>query len=256
VTKRITPRLAFAEYVFPDAKLSEQVWRARLEIINVSKRIHRDFLLKLSSDVFPLFVDRVRRGVDFDEMLWTNRSPFQSLPNAWDLKRMLSRWADNFNAQQEWLLDDALRTFGDWYVAPDWRDQLRWHQTHPSETVVHGEDFSFQTAAWEPQLQSWQQYKSFVLEQANRSLKHYEANTRSLAESKGLVRVQRTYEPENFEWFVLYQLAGWSSTKIADGSKPARSESTIMKGIKAAASIAKWQPLRATRPKGSRKVRE
>ena len=44
----------------------------------------------------------------------------------------------------------------------------------------------------------------------------YERETRELAESQGLVRARQRYNPIDFEWFVLYQFGGMTSTAIAD----------------------------------------
>jgi hypothetical protein len=86
----------------------------------------------------------------------------------------------------------------------------------------------------------------------------YEKETREFAESRGLVRAQRKYSPDNFEWFVLYQFAGMSSTAIADRyaeKDKFLEESTVLKGIKAAAKLIGWNQLRASPQTHSRKIR-
>jgi hypothetical protein len=70
-----------------------------------------------------------------------------------------------------------------------------------------------------------------------------EKETRELAESMGLVQAQRKYGPDNLEWFVLYQFAGMTSTAIADRyvtKGKTLDESKVLKGIKAAAKLIRW----------------
>jgi hypothetical protein len=256
MTKRTTPLLAFAEYVFPDSKLSEQVWRARLQMIDTAKQVYPKFLDALLRHVFPLYEQCARDGFNFESILWLG-SPFHRLheQDCFKLKTALRKWAAEFNADADWVLDEALQSLRDWYVSSEWRQELRWHQMHPSETLVQGDTFAFRFVGWEPQAQAWSYYKQKAREQFEKQLSAYEMKTRQAAESHGLIRTRRTYEPENMEWFVLYQFAGWTSTKIAGRARPAKSESTILKGIKAARALIDWESLRAPHPKGSRKVR-
>jgi hypothetical protein len=76
-----------------------------------------------------------------------------------------------------------------------------------------------------------------------------------------LVRVPHKSSPANLEWFALYQFVGLSSKGIADrpnfASDPdaAPDESTILKGVKAAARRIGWDSLRPTRGRLNRKIR-
>jgi hypothetical protein len=66
----------------------------------------------------------------------------------------------------------------------------------------------------------------------------------------GLVRARRKYSPDNLEWFVVYQFAGMSSKIIADRVVAEGNdvdESTVLKGIKAAAKLIGWNHLRQSR---------
>jgi len=74
----------------------------------------------------------------------------------------------------------------------------------------------------------------------------------------GLVRARRKYSPDNLEWFVLYQFAGMSSGTISDryaAQGRAVEESTVLKGIKAAAKLIGWNELRQPRRNRNRKTR-
>src|SRR5205807_1650457 len=118
----------------------------------------------------------------------------------------------------------------------DWRTSLRWHQMYPHSGGATGEALEFRCEGWETGLLAWPAYKKSVRQRFEEKLLEYEIKTRKLAESQGLVRARRKYQPKHFEWFVLYQFKGLSSTEIA-GLSPRRDsvdESTVLKGVKAA----------------------
>jgi hypothetical protein len=74
----------------------------------------------------------------------------------------------------------------------------------------------------------------------------------------GLVRARRKYSPDNLEWFVLYQFAGMSSGTISDryaAQGRVIEESTVLKGIKVAATLIGWNQLRQPRLTRNRKIR-
>jgi hypothetical protein len=142
----------------------------------------------------------------------------------------------------------ALRTLHGWYIAPDWRTSLEWDRNHGRRDVpAVGRAFNFRYQGWEVRLLTWQAYSNSLRESLEKKLLAYEKQTRQLAESIGLVRAQRKYSPDNLEWFVLYQFAGMSSKKIVDryaDEGKALDESTVLKGIKAAARLIGWNHLR------------
>jgi hypothetical protein len=94
-----------------------------------------------------------------------------------------------------------------------------------------------------------------VCKRFEKKLSEYQAETRKLAESRGLVRTQRKYSTDNFDWFVLYQFAGWSSTKIAKRGYGEDPDSTVLKGIKTAARLIGWDHLRKPEVKRRGKIR-
>jgi hypothetical protein len=138
----------------------------------------------------------------------------------------------------------ALRTLHGWYVAPDWRNSFAWDHHHGRRDIpAVGRAFEFRYQGWEVRLLTWQAYSNSLRERFESKLSEYEQQTRELAESIGLVRAQRKYSPDNLEWFVLYQFAGMSSRKIVDlyaGKDKALDESTVLKGVKAAARLIGW----------------
>jgi hypothetical protein len=171
-----------------------------------------------------------------------------------NLTLALSKWATGFNVEDEWLIDEALRTLRGWHVAPEWKTSLRWNtQFARSSTCPPGARFEFHFNGWETELLSWPAYRDSLRRSFDSKIAEYEEKTRELAESNGLIRARRKYSQENFEWFVLYQFAGRSSTQIARGRHGEDADSTIVKGIKAAAKLIGWQNLR--QPKQYRKIR-
>jgi hypothetical protein len=105
---------------------------------------------------------------------------------------------------------------------------------------------------------TWAAYSRSVRERFEHYLAEYEAASRKLAGSRGLVRAPHKYSPENLEWFVLYQFAWLSSKAIADrpdNTLKAASESAILKGVKTAARLIGWDSLRPTPGRPNRKIR-
>jgi hypothetical protein len=263
MAKRTTPALTFSEYVSPESENSVQVWRARLEVIEAAKRVYPIFLRKLATNVFPLYERLAKQGRlakgrnDFDKALW-GHSPYEALTENGGLKAALRKWATHFNVEAKWLMDGALRTLRSWYVAPEWRKSVEWDSVHGrKEPAVIGETFEFSYQGWEVQLLTWPAYSQSLRQSFERKLLEYEKETRELAGSRGLVRARRKYSPENLEWFVLYQFAGMTSKKIADRyAMRGRyvDESTVLKGIKAAAKLIGWNHLRRLQEKQNRKI--
>jgi hypothetical protein len=246
LTRRKTPLLAYSEYVSTDPDNSNQVWGARLELIEAVKRVIPQFLKALSDDVFPLYEALAKAGYDFDRILYSSAgSRYEALSEDGGLKQALSEWAARFNANHPWLMDEALHALRSWCVAPESRKSLEWSSFHPSSrSGATGETFEFSFMPWETELFTWPRYRQLLRKKFEEKLSEYEKQTRGLAESCGLVRARRTYSPHNFDWFVLYQFAGLSSTKIADKwslkYQAGIDVSTVLKGIKTVATLIGW----------------
>lgn len=220
-------------------------------------RVYPRFLKKLAAEVFPLYRQLAEGGYNFDKILWSTISPYKLLKEDGGLKFALSQWATEFHASSEWLLDGALRTLHLWYVAPDARERLRWNtqQSFSNRAGVIGR-FEFQCGGWETEIVTWSAYSQSVREEFEQKLLEYEKKSREFAESRGLIRAQRQYSPENLKWFVLYQFAGMSSKRIADRrSSHVVDDSTVLKGIKTAAKLIGWDQIREAQPSRSRKTR-
>lgn len=255
MARRKTQRLAYCEYVSQDPSNSTQIQQARDMLFEAVKRVYPTLLQKLSFEVFPLYSRLAESGYQVEEMAYS-RTPYALLTADYGLKEGLAKWAAEFNAESGWVLDDALRTMQAWLVTPQWRESLRWSPIPSSlSSASTGDAFRFEYQGWETQLLAWRVYSDSLRQQFENKLSEYERETRKLAEFCGLVRARQKYSPDNFEWFVLYQFAGRSSTEIARKGYGADPDSTVLKGIKAAAKLIGWDHLRKPIVQRSRKIR-
>ncbi len=246
MASRRTPPLAFSEYVSPNTEDSIQTWRARMEMIEAVGRVHPAFLEGLASEVFPIYCRYAKTRLGLDEALSSSDRPIRDLEQRSRLRLALSNWANQFNVNSDWLVNDALRTVVGWHRVPAWLKTRTWSQMHArSDRAAIGEAVEFHCDGWEVQLVTWSDYRTLVRKRFEDYLSEYERRTREFAESLGLTRAQRKYSSENFGWFVLYQFAGKSYTEILDLFGPEYGEeSTVRKGIAAAAKLIGWDSLR------------
>lgn len=230
-------------------------------LLNTIGRTCPIFFQTLSEKVFPAYAELANAGFDFDQEILSGRSgtsPYERILDTLldenteaiqkhlrGLKSKLQNWAAMFHADSAaWLFDAALHTMRGWYLAPDWRNSLRW-DLPLSRVITRIPAIAFKVPGWQVQDITFTEYREFV----NHHLADYEKKMREQAESHGLIRARRQYSKSNFDWFVLYQLAGWSSKKIADECSSQRlkglDESTVLKGVKAVADLIGWNELRS-----------
>jgi hypothetical protein len=255
LNRRKTPRLAYPEYVSKNPDDSIQVKRARLELFRAVKRVCPKFVEKLFADVFPCYVELAKSGFNVEGLVFS-QSPLDWLPEG-HLKAALFKWAAEFKSDSGWLKADALRTLHGWYVNPKWKQSLTWYPNYTHSASLTGETFLFRSEGWETTLLAWPTYSQSVRQRFEKALLAHEKETRKLAVACGLVRVQLTFSPANFEWFVLHVFAGWSSPKIADQWSSKHQDgvdpSTVLKGIKTIARLIAWD-VKKPRSKRNRKV--
>jgi hypothetical protein len=256
---RKNPRLAYCEYVAPDNN-SIAVEQARRDLMRCIRRVFPIMLERLATDVLPAYEELAKSDFKIEATLWHPRlSPFKELPQDKSLRTALSRWASEFQAEQDWFLDHMLRTLRGWHVAPDWRSELKCNPIGGvTSTLAMGEPFKFDCEGWEMQLLAWAEYRQSVRERFEQRLADYEEASRNLAESRGLVRAPHKYSPENLEWFVFYQFAGLSAPKIArriGRREPNEANSSVLKGVKAAAKLIGWKSLRPLPRRADREIR-
>jgi hypothetical protein len=276
--RRKTPRLAYPEYVSPNPQDSIQGSRARLLLFETVNSVFPKMLIELLEKVFPPFEElAVGRYIFWAINGPRHKSPYElltqtsaassggykadtpdSIQKRCKLKSALDAWANEFNVSEGWAKDEVVRTLDHWHRDPEGRKSRSWNPIYSHYgRASTGEPFQFHCLGWETELHSWPRYSEWVRQSFEEHLCQYEKETRKLAESCGLVRAQLKYSPANFEWFVLYQFAGLSSTGIADTwpETPADcvDESTVLKGINAAAKLIGWNSVRNPQGEWSRK---
>ena len=262
MTERTSRRIAYSAYVSANPENSTEVAQARRLLMEFVRKLCPEFFLRLQADVFPHFEELLRQGQTLEDILWT-RSPYRLLPEG-ELKRALASWAAEFNVSDaEWVLDGALRTLNQWHAIPDLKAEQEWTDVGPvfSFSVrAIGELFKFEFAGWETELLDWTRYSKSVRQHFETALQEYRHRTVEAAKGCGLVAAQKKYNDRNLKWFVLYQFTGLSSTNIAKRIDAAHKhskadESTVLKGIRAAAKLTGWAKVRTAKKNRTRKIR-
>jgi hypothetical protein len=254
--KRRSPRLAQGQYSARVPAENLALKNARFRLLETIRRLYPDLLKALSAEVLPIY-SHLAQTTPYSDCLLEVGCPARTTEEI-ELKSVFSKWADKFNINSDWLKDEALRALGCWHEHPESLAALKWCP-HPvfMRMVVTAEPFEFHAAAWELELQSWPAYRESVRSEFETKLAEYRKIAHDRAKLRGLVETPHKYSPENLEWFVWYQLAGLSSTEIAKRSKHKDSvdESTVLKGIKAAAKLVGWASMRASNASRRRKIR-
>jgi len=246
---RRTRRLGLGDYVSTDPEDSQSVFIARIALIEATRKPLPEFLQTLFDEVFPEYCRLVAGHGEFREFTFTWQM-FRSLPPRTDYEQVtkaLIGWARRFNAEEDWVIEQAWRAFKAWDKFPESRDSLEWWQDHGWRNIFRSEPFQFKWEPWLPQLRPWITYRAAMQKAFEKAVGEFECKTRAGALAQGLTSAPRTHSADNFEWFVLYQFAGWSSSRIE--AKLARSDgnpdaSTILKGVKTAQKLIGWKLLR------------
>jgi len=209
-------------------------------LIEAAQEVRPDFLRTLSERVFPLYA-RLAKD-EYGEIKSTDD---------WNrLEGAISKWAASFHADRDWIREGARDTLKLWET-PRYRKALRWG---PTGVTVRGksnpEEFSFRYTPWLPSFWTWADYRKSARARFEKSLAAYESRVRISTESAGRRRARRTYSPEHIKWLALHEFAGLSHRKIAKlearDQHVADPTDRIRKGIKAAADLVGWGPLRNT----------
>jgi hypothetical protein len=178
-----------------------------------------------------------------------------------DLTKTLREWARNFNSEQEeWVLDEAWSFLWSRHNFPGYPEKAHWGFGHPRRDIFQSKRFEFEWEGWRADFQTWKDYGAGMREAFDKEAKEYESNTRAAARADGLIPAPRTHSADNLDWFVLYQLGGQTSVKIAMKFSPqgksskAPDPSTIIRGVKAAQKLLGWKRLRTDKDRSIRKT--
>jgi hypothetical protein len=261
--------LASGDYLRRGNSVDDQTREMRVVLIDAILREAPDFFESLRRDIFPRFAryarvaERTRRGPGYWELGWrfetwdAHASVSRSRTNRF--KPYLLEWASAFHADGEsWVLEGALETLAAWYEHPHWREGLDVTLFCPpvaTEILVDYERFTFEDSGWSPQWERWPDFRARVVARFETQLAAYETTTRGMIEALGAERSQNSFSRVNFDWFVMYQMLGMSSTKIlnrvaasghrrANGRPVRGDESTVRKGVNAVAKLVAWKSLR------------
>jgi hypothetical protein len=257
---RKTRKLGSGELASSDPEDSQSVFAARVALIEATREPLPEFLQTLFDDVFPEYCSLVAGHPEFRDFMFTWQM-FRALPPRSDYKsvtKALIGWAHRFHADEDWILQHAWRAFKAWDRFPESKQSLEWWQGKNFRSVFVSERFQFEFEQWWPQLRTWTWYRAALQTAFDKAVSEFESKTRAAALAQGLIPAPRTHSADNFDWFVLYQFRGLSSSQIAAriaGSKAEKppDASTILKGVKTAQKLVGWKRLRAD--SGIRKTR-
>jgi hypothetical protein len=255
---RKTRKLGPGDLASNDPEDSQSVFAARLALIDATREPLPEFLKTLFDEVFPVYCSLVTRHAELREFTFTWQM-FRALPPRADykvFKTALIGWARRFNAEEDWVLEQAWRAFKAWDKFPQSKQSLEWWQGKNWRDIFVSERFQFEWEPWQPQFRSWTWYRAAIQKAFDKAASEFESKTRAAARAHGLISTPRSHSPANFDWFVLYQFRGLSCNQIADRVAVPEEEpdaSTIMKGVRTAQRLVGWKRLRRDYP--TRKAR-
>ena len=242
--------LSWGEFVVPDQNQNNQTAEARWRLMTAVLEVLPIFFERLRDDVYPTFALLARdKPHDWDPGF--NFEAFQQVSGPDQrLTPCLLAWARTFHAAEEiWILDGALQTLRLWHRDPESRKSLDISGFRVSccvDTLSSDEErlFQFEHEGWDPQFEPWSRARHSIEEQVERDLEAYHQKLCELMESRGAVRARNRSSAKHFKWFALYQFGGRSSTKLLTQFPDVCDESTILKGVKAAADLLQWSNIR------------
>ena len=230
MVKRKNPTLSPGPYVSKDPEASIAVWVARARLIGVVKQVLPELLTELAENVFPAYAAAVTGELSYE---------------AW--YKPFDEWAVKFNIGPGWMEGQAYHTLEAWRVDPALLETREW--SHPVYSRMPSNAPRFECDGRDMELETSREYKKRVRAKVKEHLANISKNEPNLAQTKRLIPTPRQYSSQNLEWFVLYQFAGMTAKKIADGHAGTVEDSAVFKGVRAAAKLLAVE-LRA----GSKKV--
>jgi hypothetical protein len=144
----------------------------------------------------------------------------------------------------EWVLNAGWGTIVAWHAHPNLRDAMDWHPPSlilPPIPALELERvrFSFRYERYNPLNQIWKDFernfRSDLSTAVNSFLKKYKR-----AVEKDFVNWKRTpnkWQKQHFDWFVLYQIKGYSPGQIAVENKSPITEIAVLKAVHRVAGL-------------------
>jgi len=204
------------------------------------------FFEQLREQVYPLYASVAGARQDYWIPGWNFETwRLHSDPDGVLTRRLLA-WARTFRAEKSWILEGALQTLWHWHDNASLRESLDisgFRSSPCGQALTSDEErlFRFADSGWDPEYQTWATYRAYIQQQFKQKLTENETRLRSLVEARGAVRAHYGYSVDNFEWFALHTLGKMSATKILNQRTDLQGdESTIRKGVKAAAALIQW----------------
>jgi len=244
MAQRTTLQLGLGDYASPIADKSESVFVARLALIDATRRYLPQFLKTLLAEVFPEYCRLIEVHPEFRGFLFTWQM-FRALPARTEFEQFIgvfTKWARGFNAEEDWVFQQAWRALHGWDLFPESKTTSQWWVGHSGHSFS-SERFKFEWEPWHVQIQTWMRYRADIQKAFEDAVKEFEYKARKAALAHGLKRVPRTSSAVNFKWFALYQFGGMSTGQIATRTD-SHELSTIWKGVKTAQRLVGWKCLR------------
>lgn len=108
------------------------------------------------------------------------------------------------------------------YRKYEYGDKIIKHMNKPSDELKMYADFyvepwneSLNPIAWDPREETWDEFEKKIDELYKHYKEAYRKRTEEFFKKNGYVKGKEKYEDSHFEWFVRYQVQGWSKEKIA-----------------------------------------
>lgn len=195
-----------------------------------------EVLESLYSDVFPLCSSHRTYMEQYEqEMGLTYIDKALEYYNAGgmptDYGNALVVWLKRWNLTEDWLLDMARSTLGQWRNVQDVPDfphlgyrtlgRLEWHLELYTQAPNGHLDFEFDRfhcypQSWDPFVESRKQFRDRFMERFEKQLDAYLDKVDGMAVAQGVVPTPEKRNLEHFVWTVRYQVLGLSYRQIAD----------------------------------------
>lgn len=239
-------RLGPGEYESPEVKLAE----ARICFFYAIEEVAPEILAGLRDKVLPCY----EPGILSLAMAPKN------------LRNALNVWANTFNLNCEWVLEQAFSTLFLWQGCPFMLESgdLEWGiingGTYWNVAAKHERSLVFEDPGWDPASETWSEAKKRIEKAFQLFLEGYRNYISKLAYERGYspkreIRLRSSDDPLlHFKWLVHYQTQEWPYSRIAKEYLGDRDLiNTVRDAVK---QIASWieLPLRSRGPGRPRKI--